>query len=165
MRNLSIKDIVAAAKQPNLHNRISPPGSRDICAIARDIGPLPEEYIRFLDENGAWNLFRTIGNFNSEYWWFGVGCEPKISRTDNDVWFACGYRFTLGYYYFKYDPDSCQFSPAVYGARGSGLGIYAEDFNEWFQQSIVWAHRQLPKKVWKQEFGLSPIRPRSKPNR
>ena len=151
---LSLGDIVTASKQPGLHERISPPGSREICAITSSVGSLPAEYVRFLDKNGAWNLFRTIGKFDSKYWWFGVGVEPRISRTSCEVWFACGYRFTLGYYYFKYDPNSRRFSRAVYGARGSGLGIYADNFDEWFQQSITWAYRKLPKKVWKQEFGL-----------
>jgi hypothetical protein len=146
--------LTEAAKRPDLHERISPPGAQSVSAIAEEFGPLPEDYLRFLQEYGAWHFFKTVGSFSDDDWWFGVGWEPKIARTDNDVWFACGYRFTLGYHYFKYNPKARCFAAAVYGARGSGLGVSAPSFTEWFQQSIAWSYKRLSKKAWREQFGL-----------
>jgi hypothetical protein len=155
--DLSAKSIIESARKSDLHKRIHSPGSQMERSVTEGIGPLPTEYLEFLDEYGAWQFFKTIGAFGSDYYWLGIGWEPKIARTSDNIWFASGYRFTLGYFYFRFDPVKTRFAPQVYAVRGSGFGVYAESFNEWFQSCVRWCYRKLPKKAWSEEFGLHRI--------
>lgn len=159
MNTPAIDTILSAAKSSGLHvNRIAP-GTKVVLDQVRSFGALPDDYLEFLAKHGAYDFFKILDWRNAnEHWWFGVGHATEVAHYTDGVFFAFGYRFTLGYQYFKFLPEKGRFSPHVYGGRGSGLGVYADDFSSWLQLCVRWSYKRIPKKLWVSEFGLERLK-------